>query len=96
MNKTEMRMLRWIQSVSLRDHIRNKEIRKAVTVQPITTHMMQKRLRWYGHARRRDDDHKYQNSAGHGGRRCETQRKTNIKTHGHHQKRYEEGWADGR
>ena len=54
MNKTEMRMLRWIQGVSLREHNRNEEIREAATVQPISTHLMQKRLRWYGHVRRRD------------------------------------------
>ena len=57
MTKTKMRMLRWIQGVSLRDHIRNEEIRGAATVQPITTHLMQKRLRWYGHVRRRDECH---------------------------------------
>ena len=44
MDKAEMRMLRWIQGVSLRDHIRNEEIREAATVQPIKTHLMQKRL----------------------------------------------------
>ena len=58
----------------MRDHIRNEEIRKATTVQPIAPHLMQKRLRWYGHVRRTDDSHD-KNSAGHGGRRCETQRK---------------------
>ena len=52
MNKTEMRMLRWIQGVSLRDHKRNEEIREAATVQPITSHLMR-----YGHARRRHDSH---------------------------------------
>ena len=52
-----MRMLRWIHGFSLMDHIRNEEIMKAATVQPITTHLMQKRLRWYGHVRRRDDSH---------------------------------------
>ena len=57
MNKTEMRMLRWIQGVSLREHNRNEEIREAATVQPIATHLMQKRLRWYGHVRRRDECH---------------------------------------
>ena len=56
MNKTEMRMLRWIQGVSLREHIRNEEIRKEATVQPITTHLTQKRLLCYGHVRRRDHD----------------------------------------
>ena len=44
MNKTEMIMLRWIQGVSLREHKRNEEIREAATVQPIATHLMQKRL----------------------------------------------------
>ena len=34
--------------------------------------------------------------AGHGGRRCETERKTEIVIHGHHQKRPQEEWADGR
>ena len=57
MNKTEMRMLWWIQGVSLREHKRNEEIREAATVQPIATHLMQKRLRWYGHVRRRDESH---------------------------------------
>ena len=57
MNKIEMRMLRWIQGVSLREHNINEEIREAATVQPIATHLMQKRLRWYGHVRRRDESH---------------------------------------
>ena len=50
-------MLRWIQGTSLREHKRNEEIGEAATVQPIATHLMQKRLRWYGHVRRRDDSH---------------------------------------
>ena len=31
---------------------------------------------------------------GHGGRRCETERKTEIEIHGYHQKRPQEEWAD--
>ena len=57
MNKTEMRMLRWIQGVSLREHRINEEIREAAKVQPIATHLTQKRLRWCGHVRRRDERH---------------------------------------
>ena len=34
-----------------------EKIRKEATVQPITTHLMQKRLRWYGRVRRIDDSH---------------------------------------
>ena len=56
MNKTKMRMLRWIQGVSMREHNIHEEIREE-TVQPIATHLMQKRLRWYGHIRRRDESH---------------------------------------
>ena len=37
-----------------------------------------------------------QNSVGHGGRRCETERKTEIEIHGYHQERYQEEWTDGR
>ena len=38
----------------------------------------------------------HQNSAGHGGRRCETARKTKIKIHGHHQEGHQKECADGR
>ena len=47
----------WIQGLRLRDHMRNEEIRKVATVQPVTTHLMQKRLRWYGYVRHRDESH---------------------------------------
>ena len=57
MIKTEMRMLRWIQGVSLREHKINEEITEAATFQPIKTHLMQKRLRWYVHVRCRDESH---------------------------------------
>ena len=57
MNKNEMRMLRWIQGVSLRDHKTKEDIREAATVHSITTHLVQKRLRWYGHVKRRNDSH---------------------------------------
>ena len=38
----------------------------------------------------------HQNSAGHGGRRCETERKTEFTLHGHHQERHKKECADGR
>ena len=38
----------------------------------------------------------HQNSAEHGGRRCETERKTEITIHGHHQERHKKEWVDGR
>ena len=38
----------------------------------------------------------HQNSTGHGGGRCETERKTKVEIHGYHQKRHQEEWADRR
>ena len=38
----------------------------------------------------------HQNSAGHGGRRGETARKTEVKIHGHHQEGHQKECADGR
>ena len=38
----------------------------------------------------------HQSSAGHGGRRCETARKTEVKIHGHHQEGHQKECADGR
>ncbi len=87
MNKTEMRMLRWIQGVSLRDHSRNEEILEAAVVQPITTHLMQKRLRWYGHVRRRDESHMTRTVLD-----MEVEgvrQRGRPKLYGHHQKRHE-------
>ena len=57
MNNTDIIMLRWIQGVSQIDHTINEETGKAATVQPITRHLLQKRLCWYGHVRRRYDSH---------------------------------------
>ena len=45
-----------MKGVGLREHKRNEDIREAATVQPIT-HLMQKRLRRYGHVSHRDDSH---------------------------------------
>ena len=69
MNTTEMRMLRWIEGISLRDQISHEEIRKAATVQPITTHMMQKRL----YAGSNMSDVEMIASDGNGSRKCDTQ-----------------------
>ena len=53
LNKTEMRMLRWIQGISLKDHVRSEEIRKRANVMPIVDQVTKRRLSWYGHIKRR-------------------------------------------
>ena len=54
-HKIKVRMLLWVKG--LRDHITNDDMKKVASFQLITTHLMQKRLSWYGHVRRRDDSH---------------------------------------
>ena len=56
MNTTEMNMLRWIQGKTRKYHIRNVTIREKVHINPINTFLMKKRLSWFGHVQRRDDD----------------------------------------
>ena len=43
-------MLRWIMSKTRKDHVRNQVIQECVTF------LRQKRLNWYGHIRRREDN----------------------------------------
>ena len=50
----EMRMLRWMCGVTLRDRFRNEAIREKVGVASIQAKLRESRLRWYGHVQRRD------------------------------------------
>ena len=51
---TEMRMLRGILGVSRREHMRNEDIRRILNITHIDEVMRSGRLRWVGHAQRRD------------------------------------------
>ena len=51
-----MRMLRWICGHIKRDRIRNDDIRDRVRVAPIEEKLVQHRLRWFGHLRRRPSE----------------------------------------
>jgi len=54
---TEIRMLRWMLGITLKDRKRNDDIRHAGGVSCITDKIHDSRLRWYGHVQRREDDH---------------------------------------
>ena len=54
-NTTEMKMLRWMQGKTRKDHIRNTTIRENAHVQPINTFLTKKRLSWFGHVQRREE-----------------------------------------
>ena len=53
LERTEMRMLRWILGVSLKDKKRNEAIRKTMGLACITDKIREDGLRWYGHVMRR-------------------------------------------
>jgi len=55
LERAEMRMLRWILGVSLRDRRRNEDIREVLGVACITDKVREARMRWYGHVMRMED-----------------------------------------
>ena len=46
---TEMMMCRWAYGHTLRDHVRNDNIRDRLKVESITERCRKARLRWFGH-----------------------------------------------
>ena len=54
--RAEMHMIRWMCGISLKDRRTNKELRRLVGVEPITTFIRSGRLRWYGHVIRKGDE----------------------------------------
>lgn len=55
MERTEMRMLRWMLGISLRDRLRNEEIRRRAGIVKISDKIREARLRWYGHVLRKPE-----------------------------------------
>jgi len=56
LQRAEMRMVRWMCDVRLKDRLPSKELRESLGVDDIALILQQKRLRWYGHVLRKEDD----------------------------------------
>ena len=54
LHTTEMRMLRWARGKTKKDHVKNEDIWREDNVEPMTTFLRKKRLRWYGHVLRKE------------------------------------------
>ena len=53
--RLRMRMLRWVQGVSLREHEHNRDTGEAAGVIHMETYFMRRRLQWYEHVRGRGE-----------------------------------------
>ena len=50
--RAEMKMIKWMWGISMKDRRTSVELRRLVGVEPITTVIRWGRLRWYGHVMR--------------------------------------------
>jgi len=55
LQRAEMRMVRWMCNVKVKDRASSKELRERLEIDDIILILQQNRLRWYGHALRKED-----------------------------------------
>jgi len=56
LQRAEMRMVRWMCGVKLKDRLPSKELRGRLGIDDIALMLQQNRLHWYGHVLRKEDD----------------------------------------
>ena len=56
LQRAEIRMVRWMCGVKLKDRLPSKQLRERLGVDDIALVLQQNRRRWYGHVLRKDDD----------------------------------------
>jgi len=56
LQQAEMRMVRWMYNVKVKDRVPSKELRERVGIDDIILILQQNRLRWYGHVLRKEDN----------------------------------------
>ena len=55
LQRAEMRMVRWMCNVKVKDRVPSKELRERLGIDDIILILQQNRLRWYGHVLRKED-----------------------------------------
>ena len=55
LQRAEMRMVRWMYNVKVKDGVPSKELRERLAIDYIILILQQNRLRWYGHVLRKED-----------------------------------------
>jgi len=55
LQRAEMKMVRWMSNVKVKDRVPSKELRKRLGIDDIIISLLQNRLRWYGHVLRKED-----------------------------------------
>ena len=56
LQRAEMRMVRWMCGIKLKDRFRSKELRERLGIDDIALVLQQNRLHWYGHVLQKEDD----------------------------------------
>jgi len=56
LKRAEMRMVRWMCGVKLKDRLPSKELRERLGIDDMALVLQQNRLRWYGHVLRKEDN----------------------------------------
>ena len=55
LQRAEMRMVRWMCNVMIKDRVPSKELRERLGIDDIILILQQNKLRWYGHVLRKED-----------------------------------------
>jgi len=56
LQRAEIRMVRWMCTVNVKDRVPRKELRERLGIDDIMLILQQNRLRWHGHVLRKEDN----------------------------------------